>query len=124
MMDRARLAKTRRWVVKIGSSLVTAKGQGLDHGAIRDWCAQIAQLRAQGKQVVLVSSGAVAEGMARLSLKKRPALLHELQAAAAVGQLGLVRAREHGLEAHGTRAAQSPRTHEGVAGRGRSLTAR
>src|SRR3546814_7949917 len=61
---RAKLANTRRWVIKVGSSLVTAKGQGLDHEAIRDWCAQIAALRASGKQIVLVSSGAVAEGRA------------------------------------------------------------
>jgi glutamate 5-kinase len=81
---RARLAATRRWVVKVGSSLVTARGQGLDHAAIADWCAQIAALRAQGKEVVMVSSGAVAEGMARLGLRKRPGTLHELQAAAAV----------------------------------------
>jgi glutamate 5-kinase len=121
---RARLAQARRWVIKIGSSLVTAKGQGLDHAAIRDWCAQIAQLRAQGKQVVLVSSGAVAEGMARLSLKKRPTVLHELQAAAAVGQMGLVRAWEHGFEDHKIRAAQILLTHEDVADRARYLNSR
>ncbi len=124
MTARTKVSSAKRWVVKIGSSLLTAKGQGLDHAAIADWCAQIAQLRAQGKQVVLVSSGAVAEGMARLSLKKRPALLHELQAAAAVGQMGLVRAWEHGLEAHRIRAAQILLTHEDVADRGRYLNAR
>ena len=95
--SRAGLAEGRRWVIKVGSSLVTAKGAGLDLTAIADWCAQIAQLRQAGVQVVLVSSGAVAEGMARLGLKKRPAVLHELQAAAAVGQMGLVRAYEEGL---------------------------
>jgi glutamate 5-kinase len=124
MTPRNKVAAAKRWVVKIGSSLVTAKGQGLDHAAIGDWCAQIAQLRAQGKQIVLVSSGAVAEGMARLSLKKRPALLHELQAAAAVGQMGLVRAWEHGFESHGIRTAQVLLTHEDVADRGRYLNAR
>lgn len=123
-MNRARLADTRRWVIKIGSSLLTARGQGLDHEAIRDWCAQIAQLRTAGKQVVLVSSGAVAEGMARLGLKKRPGVLHELQATAAVGQMGLVRAWELGFEAHGIRAAQVLLTHEDVADRGRYLNAR
>ena len=124
MMDRNSLKRTRRWVIKIGSSLVTAKGQGLDHAAIRDWCAQIAELRKQDRQIVLVSSGAVAEGMARLGLKKRPGVLHELQAAAAVGQMGLVRAWELGFEAHGIRAAQILMTHEDVSDRGRYLNAR
>lgn len=124
MSARAKLKATRRWVIKIGSSLLTAKGQGLDHAAIRDWCAQIAQLRAEGRQIVLVSSGAVAEGMARLGLKKRPGVLHELQAAAAVGQMGLVRAWELGFETHGIRAAQILLTHEDVADRGRYLNAR
>jgi glutamate 5-kinase len=78
--SRSKLAASRRWVIKVGSSLVTAKGTGLDQAAIADWCAQIASLRAAGVQVVLVSSGAVAEGMARLGLKKRPADLHALQA--------------------------------------------
>lgn len=123
-MHRTKLRDTRRWVVKIGSSLLTARGQGLDHEAIGQWCAQIAALRAQNRQVVLVSSGAVAEGMARLGLKKRPATLHELQATAAVGQMGLVRAWEHGFEKHGIRAAQVLLTHEDVADRGRYLNAR
>lgn len=121
---RAKLADTRRWVIKVGSSLVTAKGLGLDHEAIRDWCAQIAALRASGKQVVLVSSGAVAEGMARLGLKKRPSTLHELQAAAAVGQMGLVRAYETEFNTHGIKAAQILLTHDDVAERGRYLNAR
>ena len=124
MSHRTKLRDTRRWVVKIGSSLLTARGQGLDHEAIAGWCAQIAALRAQNRQVVLVSSGAVAEGMARLGLKKRPASLHELQATAAVGQMGLVRAWEHGFEKHGIRAAQVLMTHEDVADRGRYLNAR
>lgn len=123
-MNRQKLKDTRRWVIKIGSSLLTARGQGLDHAAIRDWCNQIAQLRAGGRQIVLVSSGAVAEGMARLGLKKRPGVLHELQAAAAVGQMGLVRAWELGFETHGIRAAQILLTHEDVANRGRYLNAR
>lgn len=122
--NREKLARTRRWVIKVGSSLVTAKGQGLDHVAIRDWCAQIAQLRALGVQVVLVSSGAVAEGMARLGLSKRPSALHELQAAAAVGQMGLVRAYESEFNTHGIKAAQILLTHEDVADRGRYLNAR
>jgi glutamate 5-kinase len=123
-MERDKLTRARRWVIKIGSSLVTAKGQGLDHAAIMDWCAQIAALRAEGRQVVLVSSGAVAEGMARLGLKKRPIDIHELQAAAAVGQMGLVRAWELGFEQHGILAAQILLTHEDVADRGRYLNAR
>ncbi len=121
--SRARLAGTRRWVIKVGSSLVTAKGAGLDHAAIADWCAQIAGLRRAGLHVVLVSSGAVAEGMARLGLRKRPAILHELQAAAAVGQMGLVRAYEAAFDTHGIRAAQVLLTHEDVADRDRYLNA-
>lgn len=123
-MTREKLKTAKRWVIKIGSSLLTARGQGLDHEAIRDWCAQIAALRAGGRQIVLVSSGAVAEGMARLGLKKRPGVLHELQAAAAVGQMGLVRAWELGFETHGIRAAQILLTHEDVADRARYLNAR
>ena len=123
-MNRQALPKSRRWVVKVGSSLVTAKGQGLDRVAIADWCAQIAELRRQGKEIVLVSSGAVAEGMARLGLKKRPETLHELQATAAVGQMGLVRAYEAEFEKHGLKAAQVLLTHEDVADRGRYLNAR
>ena len=123
-MERDKLTRARRWVIKIGSSLVTAKGQGLDRAAIADWCAQIAALRNEGRQIVLVSSGAVAEGMARLGLKKRPTDIHELQAAAAVGQMGLVRAWELGFEEHGLRAAQILLTHEDVADRGRYLNAR
>lgn len=123
-MNRQTLPNSRRWVIKVGSSLVTAKGQGLDRVAIADWCAQIAALRSEGRQIVLVSSGAVAEGMARLGIKKRPALLHELQATAAVGQMGLVRAYESEFEKHGLRAAQILLTHEDVADRGRYLNAR
>ncbi len=122
-VTRNKLAASRRWVIKVGSSLVTAKGAGLDPVAIADWCAQIAQLRESGAQVVLVSSGAVAEGMARLGLKKRPAVLHELQAAAAVGQMGLVRAYEVEFQKHGIKAAQILLTHEDVADRRRYLNA-
>jgi glutamate 5-kinase len=122
--ERAKLGASRRWVIKVGSSLVTARGQGLDHAAMADWCAQIAALRADGKQVVLVSSGAVAEGMARLGLSRRPGTLHELQAAAAVGQMGLVRAYEDEFKRHGLKAAQILLTHDDVADRGRYLNAR
>ena len=121
---REKLAKSRRWVIKVGSSLVTAKGQGLDRKAIADWVAQIAALRLEGREIVLVSSGAVAEGMARLGLKKRPTVLHELQATAAVGQMGLVQAYESAFQVHGLRTAQVLLTHEDVSGRDRYLNAR
>lgn len=121
---RTRLIPHRRWVIKIGSSLVTAQGRGLDHAAIADWSAQIAALVGQGIEVVLVSSGAVAEGMARLGLSRRPELLHQLQATAAVGQMGLVRAWEHAFQGHGLKAAQILMTHEDVANRQRYLNAR
>ena len=124
MLDRQKIANSRRWVIKVGSSLVTAKGQGLDHVAIADWCSQIAQLRKSGKEIVLVSSGAVAEGMARLGMKKRPAVIHELQAAAAVGQMGLVRSYEDEFKKHGLHAAQILLTHDDVSNRGRYLNAR
>lgn len=121
---RDKLAASARWVVKVGSSLVTAKGQGLDRAAIADWAGQIAALRQAGREVVLVSSGAVAEGMARLGLKKRPALLAELQGAAAVGQMGLVQAWESAFQQHGLHTAQVLLTHEDVADRDRYLNAR
>jgi glutamate 5-kinase len=123
-MSREKLKTSRRWVIKVGSSLVTARGRGLDHEAIIDWCTQIAALRAMGHQVVLVSSGAVAEGMARLKLPKRPDTLNGLQAAAAVGQMGLVRAYEAAFAAHKLHAAQILLTHEDVSDRGRYLNAR
>ncbi len=123
-MSRERIAKARRWVVKVGSSLVTAKGAGLDRAAIADWAAQIAKLRKGGHEIVLVSSGAVAEGMARLGLKKRPAVLNELQATAAVGQMGLVQAWESAFQQHGLHTAQVLMTHEDVSDRDRYLNAR
>ena len=88
--SRKTTAESKRWVVKIGSSLITNDGQGLNHQAIQSWAEQIAALRSSGKEILLVSSGAVAEGMARLGWKQRPHALHELQAAAALGQMGLV----------------------------------
>ena len=88
------LANAHRLVVKVGSSLVTNGGQGLDHAALAQWAEQISQLKMLGKEVVLVSSGAIAEGMQRLNWSKRPHAVHELQAAAAVGQMGLVQAYE------------------------------
>ena len=81
---------SKRWVVKIGSSLITNDGQGLNLTAIKAWMREFAELRKQGYELILVSSGAVAEGMARLGWTQRPRTLHELQAAAAIGQMGLV----------------------------------
>lgn len=118
------VAKGERVVIKVGSSLVTNDGQGIDNKAVGQWCKQIATLRQQGKQVVLVSSGAIAEGMARLGWKKRPAEMHELQAAAAVGQMGLAQAYESAFAAHGLRTAQILLTHEDLADRLRYLNAR
>ncbi len=118
------LAAAKRLVVKVGSSLVTNDGAGLDHQAIDAWAAQIAALTAMGKEVVLVSSGAVAEGMQRLGWKKRPHALHELQAAAAVGQMGLVQVYETCFRRHSLRTAQVLLTHDDMASRKRYLNAR
>jgi glutamate 5-kinase len=114
----------RRIVVKVGSSLVTAEGRGLDHAALSRWAEQIAALTRQGKEVVLVSSGAIAEGIARLGWKKRPKAVNELQAAAAVGQMGLVQAYESIFRTHDLHAAQVLLTHEDLADRTRYLNAR
>lgn len=118
------IAQSRRVVAKVGSSLVTNEGQGIDLRAVGQWAAQIATLHAQGRQVVLVSSGAIAEGMARLGWKTRPNAMHELQAAAAVGQMGLVQAYEVAFGRHGIRTAQILLTHEDLADRERYLNAR
>jgi glutamate 5-kinase len=118
------IAGAARLVVKVGSTLVTNEGRGLDREAVARWASQIAALRGQGKQLVLVSSGAVAEGMARLGWRKRPAVMHELQAAAAVGQMGLAQAYEAAFAEHGLRTAQVLLTHEDLADRRRYLNAR
>jgi glutamate 5-kinase len=118
------IASASRLVAKVGSSLVTNDGQGIDREAVAHWARQIAALRAQGKQVVLVSSGAIAEGMARLGWAKRPTLMHELQAAAAVGQMGLAQAYEVAFAKHNLRTAQILLTHEDLANRQRYLNAR
>ncbi len=114
----------QRLVAKVGSSLVTNEGRGLDRAAVAHWAAQIAALHKQGKQVVLVSSGAIAEGMARLGWRKRPSVMHELQAAAAVGQMGLCQAYEAAFAEYGLRTAQILLTHEDLADRHRYLNAR
>jgi glutamate 5-kinase len=118
------IASASRIVSKVGSSLVTNDGKGLDREAVAQWAGQIAALRQQGKQVVLVSSGAIAEGMARLGWDKRPTSMHELQAAAAVGQMGLAQAYEVAFAKHNLRTAQILLTHEDLADRQRYLNAR
>ncbi len=114
----------RRVVVKVGSSLVTNEGRGLDAEAISQWGAQIARLRAMGKDVVMVSSGAIAEGMKRLGWARRPREMHEQQAAAAVGQMGLAQVYESCFRAHGVPTAQVLLTHDDLADRKRYLNAR
>jgi len=123
-MGRERLEQSRRWVVKIGSSLVTASGRGLDQAAIAAWTRQLADLAGNGVEVLLVSSGAVAEGMSRLDWRRRPHALHALQAAAAVGQTGVVEAYEGAFSGHGIRTAQILLTHDDVSDRQRYLNAR
>jgi len=118
------LAKAGRLVVKVGSSLVTNQGQGLDHAALARWVAQIAELRKLGREVLLVSSGAIAEGMQRLGWKVRPSAVHELQAAAAVGQMGLIEAYESRFREHSLITSQILLTHEDMADRKRYLNAR
>ncbi len=115
---------SQRIVVKVGSSLVTNDGKGLDHAALSRWASEIADLTRRGKQVVLVSSGAIAEGLQRLGWATRPKAVHELQAAAAVGQMGLVQAYETAFRAEGLKTAQVLLTHEDLADRTRYLNAR
>ena len=118
------VAESKRWVIKIGSSLITNDGQGLNSQAIQSWAEQIANLRASGKEILLVSSGAVAEGMARIGWKKRPHALHELQAAAALGQMGLIQQFESCFKQHDIHTAQVLLTHEDLSDRQRYLNAR
>lgn len=118
------IQNAKRLIIKVGSSLVTNDGRGLDHEAIVRWAAQIAQLRSSGKEVVLVSSGAVAEGMLRLGFHRRPTGIHELQACAAVGQMGLAQVYESSFGAHGLRTAQVLLTHADLTHRERYLNAR
>jgi glutamate 5-kinase len=117
-------AQARRIVVKVGSSLVTNEGRGLDEAAIGEWCRQLAALVDQGREVIMVSSGAIAEGMKRLGWASRPQEVHELQAAAAVGQMGLAHMYETQLRRHGLGSAQVLLTHADLADRERYLNAR
>ena len=118
------LLNARRIVVKVGSSLVTDEGRGLDAEAIGLWCSQLAQLVQDGREVIMVSSGAIAEGMKRLGWSSRPQAIHELQAAAAVGQMGLVQVYESKLRERGIGSAQVLLTHADLADRERYLNAR
>ncbi len=123
MSGRRDLGAARRWVIKFGSSLVTEEGRGLNRPAIEDWMDQVSSLK-ERRDIALVSSGAVAEGMNRLGWDRRPDSLHGLQAAAAVGQMGLARAYEVALSRRGHRSAQILLTHEGLTDRARYLNAR
>ena len=121
---RNKVSGARRWVVKIGSALLTADGRGLDRAAMSLWVEQMVALSRQGVELVLVSSGAVAAGMSRLGWRERPSAIHELQAAAAIGQMGLVQAWESSFAEHGRRTAQVLLTHDDLSDRQRYLNAR
>jgi glutamate 5-kinase len=118
------LRDARRIVVKVGSSLVTNEGRGLDEQAIGEWCRQLSALMRDGRELIMVSSGAIAEGMKRLGWQQRPHALNELQAAAAVGQMGLAQMYETQLRHHGLGSAQVLLTHADLADRERYLNAR
>ena len=118
------LQNARRIVVKVGSSLVTNEGRGLDADAIGHWCEQLAALVKDGREVIMVSSGAIAEGMKRLGWASRPKAIHELQAAAAVGQMGLAQVYETKLRENGIGSAQVLLTHADLTDRERYLNAR
>jgi glutamate 5-kinase len=118
------LRDARRIVVKVGSSLVTNEGRGLDEVAIGEWCRQMALLAKEGREVIMVSSGAIAEGMKRLGWATRPQEIHALQAAAAVGQMGLAQMYETKLRENGLGSAQVLLTHADLADRERYLNAR
>ncbi|MGK0249645.1 MAG: glutamate 5-kinase [Oleispira sp.] len=121
---RDRLVSGQRWVIKIGSALLTNDGKGLNRLGIQAWVDQIADLMSQGIEVVLVSSGSVAEGMSRLGWTSRPSEVHQLQAAAAVGQMGLVQAYETAFQQHNKHTAQILLTHADLSNRQRYLNAR
>lgn len=124
MISREMIPYTRRWVVKIGSALLTRDGEGLERSMLAPWVEQMSARRLAGSEVVLVSSGAVAEGMARMGWRSRPKALHALQAAAAIGQMGLVRAYEDCFQARGLHTAQILLTRDDLVNRERYLNAR
>ncbi|MDG2501623.1 MAG: glutamate 5-kinase [Porticoccaceae bacterium] len=123
-MNRQIAKDAKRWVIKIGSALLTNDGAGLDRDAIDGWVNQIAELMVQGNEVVLVSSGAIAEGIVRLNWQQRPESIHELQAAAAVGQMGLIQAYESSFQRFDRHTAQILLDHDDMASRQRYLNAR
>ena len=120
-MERSQLTCTKRWVIKIGSALLTNDGQGLNLVALQNWVEQMVALRQKGVEIVIVSSGSVAEGMQRLGWKQRPSVLSELQAAAAVGQMGLIQAYESAFSKYHTHTAQILMTHDDLSNRSRYL---
>ncbi len=124
MNNRADIASSSRWVVKIGTSLLTDSQSGLKQNAIDSWVNQIAQLKGEGKDVVLVCSGSIGEGMRRLGWSNRPGEVHRLQTAAAVGQMGLLHSFEASFSRFGILTAQILLTHADLANRQRYLNAR
>lgn len=118
------LSQAKLIVVKVGSSLVTAEGKGIDQIALNRWATQIAELKSRGVNVIFVSSGAIAEGIKRLGWPKRPTAINELQAAAAVGQMGIAQAYEYAFAYHQIHTAQILLTHEDLSNRTRYLNAR
>jgi glutamate 5-kinase len=121
--SRRKVSQARRWVIKIGSSLLTNNGRGLDVAAIQGWVEQMYRLREQGIELVLVSSGSIAVGIARLGWAERPSRVHELQAAAAVGQMGLVQTYEQAFQQFGLHTAQVLLDHDDLSNRERYLNA-
>jgi glutamate 5-kinase len=124
MISREKIASSKRWVIKIGSALLTSDGKGLSHDLLATWVEQMARLRHAGHEVVLVSSGAVAEGMSRMGWRSRPRNLNELQAAAAIGQMGLVHAWEACFQQFDLHTAQVLLTRDDLENRARYLNAR
>jgi len=122
--ERKKIKATRRWVIKIGSALITDNGCGLKHDVLDNWVNQISALNERGIDIVIVSSGAVAEGLTRLGWKDRPNIVSKLQAAAAVGQMGLIQAYEVCFQKYNKRTAQVLLTHDDIADRARYLNAR
>jgi glutamate 5-kinase len=123
-MSRSEITTAKRIVIKIGSALLTNDGAGLDKEAIAGWVDQIAELKKKGLEIVLVSSGSVAEGMTRLGWDSRPTTINELQAAAAIGQMGLVHCYESNFTRHNYLTAQILLTHADLSNRTRYLNAR
>ena len=124
MKNHSDIKDTNRWIIKIGSSLITKNGKGLDVARLNSWANQISNLRDKDIEIILVSSGAVAEGMSRMGLEARPTALHELQAAAAIGQMGLIHAWESSFQEKNLKTAQVLLTHEDFSNRQRYLNAK